>query len=75
VRNVERDERVVLSIEGQGFNEHGLREYLVVHGRARVPLPPYVGDPGCRNPGSRSFLGPGDDLDVETMRGPGIKRR
>jgi PPOX class probable F420-dependent enzyme len=36
VRNVQRDERVVLSIEGQGLNERGLREYLVVHGRARV---------------------------------------
>lgn len=36
VRNVERDPRVVLSVEGQGVNELGLREYLVVHGRARV---------------------------------------
>jgi PPOX class probable F420-dependent enzyme len=36
VRNVERDERVVLSVEGQGLNDRGLREYLVVHGRARV---------------------------------------
>jgi PPOX class probable F420-dependent enzyme len=36
VRNVERDERVALSVEGQGLNERGLREYLVVHGRARV---------------------------------------
>jgi PPOX class probable F420-dependent enzyme len=36
VRNVERDERVVLSVEGPGYNERRLREYLVVHGRARV---------------------------------------
>lgn len=36
VRNVERDPRVVLSVEGRGANELGLREYLVVHGRARV---------------------------------------
>lgn len=36
VRNVERDDRVVLSVEAPGFNERGLREYLVVHGRARV---------------------------------------
>ena len=36
VRNVERDTRVVMSIEGPGLNERGLREYLVVHGRARV---------------------------------------
>jgi len=36
VRNVERDPRVVLSIEAKTLNERGLREYLVVHGRARV---------------------------------------
>lgn len=36
VRNVERDRRVVLSLEGRGTNEGGLREYLVVYGRARV---------------------------------------
>ncbi len=34
--NVERDPRVVLSIEGKGKNQIGLREYLVVHGTARV---------------------------------------
>jgi PPOX class probable F420-dependent enzyme len=36
VRNAERDPRVVMSIEGPGLNERGLREYLVIHGRARV---------------------------------------
>jgi PPOX class probable F420-dependent enzyme len=36
VRNVERDPRVVISVEGPGVNERGLREYLVIHGRARV---------------------------------------
>jgi PPOX class probable F420-dependent enzyme len=36
VRNVERDPRVVLSLEGPGLNDRGLREYLVVHGHARV---------------------------------------
>jgi PPOX class probable F420-dependent enzyme len=36
VRNVERDPRVVMSVEGPGLNERGLREYLVVHGRARI---------------------------------------
>lgn len=36
VRNVERDPRVVLSIEANSLNDRGLREYLVVHGRARV---------------------------------------
>lgn len=36
VRNVERDPRVALSIESPQLNERGLREYLVVHGHARV---------------------------------------
>ncbi len=36
VRNVERDARVVLSVEAKGYNDYGLLEYLVVHGRARV---------------------------------------
>ena len=36
VRNVERDPRVVLSMEAQSHNELDLREYLVVHGSARV---------------------------------------
>jgi PPOX class probable F420-dependent enzyme len=36
VRNVERDARVVLSIEGTALNEIGLREYLTIRGRARI---------------------------------------
>lgn len=36
VRNVEQDPRVVLSVEGSGVSDHGLREYLVVHARASV---------------------------------------
>jgi PPOX class probable F420-dependent enzyme len=36
VRNVERNPHVALSVEGTGHNELDLREYLVVHGTARV---------------------------------------
>ncbi len=36
VKNVERDPRVVISVEGADNNEVGLREYLVVRGLARV---------------------------------------
>jgi PPOX class probable F420-dependent enzyme len=36
LRNVRRDSRVALSIETQTTNEHGLREYLVVHGHATI---------------------------------------
>ena len=36
VRNVERDPRVALSVEGTIVQPPGLKQYLVVHGRARV---------------------------------------
>jgi PPOX class probable F420-dependent enzyme len=36
VKNVERDPRVTISLEGTETNERGLREYLVVHGRGRI---------------------------------------
>jgi PPOX class probable F420-dependent enzyme len=34
--NIRRDPRVCLSIEGTRMDPIGLREYLVVHGRARI---------------------------------------
>jgi PPOX class probable F420-dependent enzyme len=34
--NIARDPRVTLSMEAEGTNVMGLREYLVVHGRARI---------------------------------------
>jgi PPOX class probable F420-dependent enzyme len=36
LRNVARDPRVVLSIEGTEIQPPGLKQYLVVHGRARL---------------------------------------
>jgi PPOX class probable F420-dependent enzyme len=36
LRNVERDPRVALSIEGTEIQPPGLKQYLVVHGRARI---------------------------------------
>jgi PPOX class probable F420-dependent enzyme len=36
LRNVRRDPRVVLSFEGTEIHPPGLREYLVVHGRAEL---------------------------------------
>src|SRR2546421_9326432 len=36
VKNVERNPRVAISIEGEGLSESGLRQYLVVRGSARV---------------------------------------
>ena len=36
LRNVRRDPRVALSFEGTRIHPPGLKEYLVVHGRARL---------------------------------------
>jgi PPOX class probable F420-dependent enzyme len=36
VKNIRRDDRVVLSLETGGRTAHGLDEYLVVYGRARI---------------------------------------
>jgi hypothetical protein len=36
VKNVEREPRVAISIEGTGVSESGLREYLVIRGSAHV---------------------------------------
>jgi PPOX class probable F420-dependent enzyme len=36
IRNIRRDPRVVVSFEGTRIRPPGLKEYLVVHGRARV---------------------------------------
>jgi PPOX class probable F420-dependent enzyme len=36
LRNIRRDDRVALSIETPVTNAYGLREYLIVHGRATI---------------------------------------
>lgn len=36
IRNLERDPRIALSIESNGTNAIGMREYLVLQGTARV---------------------------------------
>ena len=36
LRNVERDPRVALSVEGTVVQSPGLKQYLIVHGRARI---------------------------------------
>jgi PPOX class probable F420-dependent enzyme len=54
--NIARDPRVSLSIEGSGTNAMGLREYLVVHGRARVVE---GGGPELLQRLAHTYLGPG----------------
>ncbi|MGI5132621.1 TIGR03618 family F420-dependent PPOX class oxidoreductase [Pseudonocardia sp. CA-107938] len=36
IRNLERDPRVVLSLQGEGRNAIGMQEYLVVYGTATI---------------------------------------
>jgi len=36
VKNVGREPRVAISIEGEWLDDYGLRHYLVIHGRARI---------------------------------------
>lgn len=56
VENIRRDPRVVLSIETGGHNSTGLREYLVVHGKARVTE---GGAPQLLQRLAEVYLGPG----------------
>ena len=56
LRNVERDPRVVLSLETGVTNPMGLREYLVVHGRARLEE---GGAPELLQRLAATYLGPG----------------
>jgi PPOX class probable F420-dependent enzyme len=56
VRNVERDPRVSISLEGQGSNPIGMRHCLVVHGRARVTE---GGAPELLQRLAETYVGPG----------------
>ena len=55
LRNLRRDARVALSVETDTTNELGLREYLVVHGRARLEE---GGAPELLQRLARVYLGP-----------------
>ena len=55
IDNVRADPRVALSIEGTGTNRMGLKEYLVVHGRARVTE---GGGPELLQRLAHTYLGP-----------------
>ena len=55
VKNVERDSRVVVTFEGTRIHPPGLKEYLVVHGRARITE---GGAPELLQRLARVYLGP-----------------
>lgn len=56
LQNMRRDPRVVLSFEAEGANAIGMRNYLVVHGRARVTE---GGAPELLNALAQTYIGPG----------------
>lgn len=80
--DLRRDPRVTVSFEGAGTNAHGLRDYLVVRGRAAVTE---GGAPELLQDLARRYLGPDvifppmpdpppgfvTRIDVEDLRGVG----
>ena len=72
VRNMERDPRVALSIEGDESNEMGLKHYLVVYGRARVVE---GGAPELLRRLAATYLGPGVDFPPMPNPPPGYVTR
>jgi PPOX class probable F420-dependent enzyme len=65
VKNVERDPRVAISIEGAAISEVGLREYLVIRGLARVEE---GGAPELLQRLAHVYLGP--DIEFPPMDDP-----
>ena len=56
LRNIRRDPRVAVSFEGSGTNGIGMRDYLVIHGTARVT----AGDaPEMLHRLAQTYVGPG----------------
>jgi PPOX class probable F420-dependent enzyme len=54
--NIRRDPRVALSFEAEGDNGIGMRNYLVVHGRARITE---GGAPELLHALAQTYVGPG----------------
>jgi PPOX class probable F420-dependent enzyme len=65
VRNIRNDGRVVLSLETPNINAHGLQEYLVVHGTARITE---GGAPELLQRLAHTYLGP--DVKFPPMDNP-----
>jgi len=65
LRNIERDPRVVLSLLSDNTNAQGLREYLVVRGKARVTE---GGAPELIRRLAPLYLGPDTDYPPAAMR-------
>ncbi len=72
LRNIRRDDRVALSIETQATNAYGLREYLVVHGRATIEE---GGAPELLQRLAYTYLGPGVTFPPMPDPPPGFRVR
>ena len=67
--NIARDPRVSLSMEGTGTNAMGLREYLVVHGTARIVE---GGGPELLHRLAQTYIGPGTKFPPMDDPPPGV---
>ena len=56
LHNIRRDPRVAVSFEGSGANQIGMRDYLVIHGTARVTA---GGAPELLHRLAQTYVGPG----------------
>jgi PPOX class probable F420-dependent enzyme len=72
LRNVRRDPRVALTLETQVTNPLGLREYLVVHGRASIEE---GGAPEVLQELARTYLGSGVEFPRMPDPPPGFRLR
>ncbi|MGH9116675.1 MAG: PPOX class F420-dependent oxidoreductase [Acidimicrobiales bacterium] len=69
LRNLRRDPRVVLSLEGKATSAYGLREYLVIHGRARLTE---GGGPELLQRLAHVYIGPGVRFPAMDDPPPGV---
>jgi PPOX class probable F420-dependent enzyme len=72
LRNVRRDPRVALSFEGTNIHPPGLREYLVVHGRATIEE---GGAPELLQELAHTYLGPDVRFPPMDDPPPGVRMR
>ena len=71
LRNLERDPRVGLSIEATEVNDIGMREYLVLHGTARIEP---GGAPELLQELAHVYVGPGRPVPADGRPAPGLDR-
>jgi PPOX class probable F420-dependent enzyme len=72
VRNIERDDRVALSIETDELSDMGLRKYLVVYGTARITE---GGAAELLNRLAQTYMGEGSDFPPMPDPPPGYVTR